>query len=73
MNKYIIKVNNATISGTGSNEVSAMINLGIFGSISDMIDYVQDAITNNDAWIYKVILNGKTTIAYVQKVRKEDQ
>lgn len=70
MNTYEILVNNAKLTSCALNEWSAMKDLGLFGGIGDMIDYVRTSKpdSRNDAWIYQVELNGHLTLAYVKRV-----
>lgn len=70
MNTYEIRVNNAVMTSTASNEWSAMDDLCIFSHIGDMVDFVRtlEDSTRNTAWIYKVRLNGEWTLAYVKRI-----
>ena len=73
MNKYELKINNATIICEGLNEWSAMKNLGLF-EIGELVDTVRYDDVNirstipHFAWIYQVELNGKLTLAYIKRV-----
>ena len=71
MNKYEIRVNNATIISRATNEWSALKQLCLFKTIGDMIDYVRtsdQSASMNDAWLYEVELNGQITIAYIKRI-----
>lgn len=68
MNKYEIKVNNATIYSEGLNEVSAMKNLGIFAALGKMIDC--GTSFDEDIWIYQMEMNGGLTLVYVRKLKE---
>lgn len=70
MNKYEIKVGNATIISQGLNEWSAMKALCIFKEIGEMIDFVRTSEPEgrNFAWVYQVELNGQLTIAYIKRI-----
>lgn len=70
MNKYEIRVKNAVMINEALNEWSAMKDLCIFSNIGDMIDYVRTSEdpAMNDAWIYKVELNGQIELAYVKRI-----
>lgn len=71
MNKYEIRVNNATIISEALNEWSAMKQLCLFQNIGDMIDFVRIADppdSENFAFIYEVELNGQITLAYIKRI-----
>lgn len=70
MNKYEIKVNNASMISEALNEWSAMKNLYIFEEIGNIIDFVRTSEdpARNFAWIYEVKLNGQMTIAYIKRI-----
>lgn len=76
MNKYEIKVNNATIYSDGLSEFSALKNLCLFGMV-EMVEAVE--ITDHDkegrpdityAWIYKVDTVNGIALAYIKEVRR---
>lgn len=70
MNRYTIRVNNATIEARGSNEYKALESTGIFKNVGNIIDYVRTTNVSesfNNAWIYEVELNGQITIAYIRR------
>ena len=70
MNKYELNVNNATIICNGVSEYSAMKNIGIFQDVCNLINYVKTSEDSNmhDAWIYRVELNNKITLAYIKRI-----
>ncbi len=68
MNKYMIKVNNATIYTEAPNEYAALKNIGIFKEVGDMTQaFRPDEGYRIEAWswLYEVELNGLITLAWV--------
>ena len=70
MNRYEIRVKNATIKSEGLDEYTAMKNVCIFANIGDMLAgfRTDEEIQMNFGWIYQVELNGETEIAYVKRI-----
>lgn len=71
MNKYMIKVNNATIYTEAHNEYAALKNIGIFKEVGNMIQaFRPDEGESIEAWswLYVVELNGCITLAWVKRV-----
>ena len=71
MNKYMIKVNNATIYTEAHNEYAALKNIGIFKEVGNMIQaFRSDEGERIEAWswLYDVELNGCITLAWVKRM-----
>lgn len=71
MNKYMIRVNNATIYARADNEYDALVSIGIFKAVGDMVHaFRPDYGGSNEAWswLYEVELNGFITLAWVKRM-----
>ena len=73
MNKYEIRVNNATIiSEVVGSEYSAIVNLCLFGSTPTLLETViledEERPEYRHAWIYQVEVNKKITLAFVKRI-----
>ena len=71
MNKYMIKVNNATIYTEAHNEYAAFKNICVFKEVGDMIQaFRPDESERIEAWswLYDVELNGYITLAWVKRM-----
>lgn len=74
MNKYMIKVNNATIYTEAYNDYAALKNIGIFKEVGDMIQAFrpdEDERIEAWSWLYEVELNGSITLAWVKRIVSE--
>ena len=71
MNKYMIKVNNATIYTEARNEYVALNNICIFKEVGRMIQSFrpdEGERIESWSWLYEVELNGSITLAWVKRM-----